>query len=143
MIIDFIIEQSFTISLVAACLYLWACGQNDEKFAIVFIATSYLMTKFSLFYFEQSTAIGIVWVIDIALLLSMFWIALKSDKYWPIWFCGFHLITVASHFSSLVAASETLTIVFNFSQFWSIPAIGAAVIGTYLDRSSHGHRELS
>ena len=81
-------------------------------------------------------AILLVKSVDISLFVAMLILALNSNKFWPLWFCGFHLLTVASHFSLEIGLPESIEFIFNFSQFWSIPAIGSAVLGTYLDRHS-------
>ena len=37
--------------------------------------------------------------VDLAALGVFVWIALKSDRYWPIFAAAFHLLTIATHFA--------------------------------------------
>jgi hypothetical protein len=136
LISNLIIAISFLVAISAAVLYLWLFGERDGKTAATLIFMAYLCTAACHYFLIFEKAVLYVKFIDLALFLTMVVLAMKSRKMWPLWFCGFHVLTLASHFSSYTGTSNTIEFIFNFSQFWSIPALGAAVVGIYLDRGN-------
>jgi hypothetical protein len=76
------------------------------------------------------------WVLatDFIVLAIVGRVAMISQAHWPIWFCGFHAISVATGFARFAMPSEAPTIYTNFAGFWAIPALVAAVAGVLLDR---------
>ena len=43
-----------------------------------------------------------VMIIDSALLAVLVFIALKSDRWWPMWACGFHAMSVVLHLTVII-----------------------------------------
>lgn len=72
--------------------------------------------------------------VDALLLVALLRVALASDRWFPIWFTGFHLVAVVSHLASYIAPGFLLEIYFLLQAFWSIPMLLALVIGVALDR---------
>jgi hypothetical protein len=75
-----------------------------------------------------------VMIIDIALLVGLYVLALRSNVYWPIWVAGFHLLAVAGHVASVIMPDFRLGIYWRFSGIWSVLGQMAMVIGISLDR---------
>jgi hypothetical protein len=76
-----------------------------------------------------------VMAIDILLLIGFYWLALKSDSYWPIWATGFHLLSVIGHIAMYFSESVREMLYFAFGAFWSLPVLLAMVIGIARDRA--------
>lgn len=76
-----------------------------------------------------------VMAIDLFLLVGFYWLAMRSENFWPIWATGFHLITVVSQFAMLFSDDVRQMLYYGFGAFWSLPVMLAMVIGTTLDRS--------
>lgn len=72
--------------------------------------------------------------IDGTLLAITFFYVFRLQRYWPIWFAGFHSIAVASQISRLAYSVSTPSIYVDLAGFWSIPAFLVLVIGVNLDR---------
>ena len=77
--------------------------------------------------------------IDLILLAGFYWLALKSDSYWPIWATGFHLLSVISHLAMFISDSVRQILYFSFGAFWSLPVLLAMVIGIARDRRIMAH----
>jgi hypothetical protein len=75
-----------------------------------------------------------VFVIDSILLIFSFWIALNSKYYWPIWFTGFHFITVSTYIARFLFPAEVPILYTNAAGFWALPALGSAAVGAIFDR---------
>lgn len=108
-------------------------GSDGRRFALIIVVAT--VTTFGL-----HSAIGLefaqpwVLVTDLIVLALIVHMAMTSDMHWPMWFCGFHAISVATGVARFSIPSEVPTIYTNFSGFWAIPALAAAVVGVLLDR---------
>lgn len=72
--------------------------------------------------------------VDAVLLVAFWWIALRSDRWFPTWITGFHLVTVLSHVASLVTPGYAFKLYFFLQGFWAVPMLIVLVIGVELDR---------
>lgn len=75
-----------------------------------------------------------VFMVDFLLMIALFWLALKSDAYWPIWAAGFHLITVLGHAATMIAPDFRWSLYYYFHGMWAIFVQMAMVWGIMLDR---------
>lgn len=80
-----------------------------------------------------------IWVllVDTVILAVGCWLVAKSHAHWPIWFVGFHLITVASYLAYLLFPTKVTGLYGNAAGFWALPALAAFVLGTLMDRRTH------
>ena len=76
-----------------------------------------------------------VMAIDLCLLLGFYWLALRSQSFWPIWATGFHLISVTSHLAIFFSDGVKQMLYYGFGAFWSLPVMLVMVLGVALDRS--------
>jgi hypothetical protein len=75
-----------------------------------------------------------VFMVDFVLLGALFWLALKSEAYWPIWAAGFHLITVMGHAATMISPDFRWSLYYYFHGMWAIFVQMAMVWGIMLDR---------
>jgi hypothetical protein len=74
-------------------------------------------------------------IIDLTLLAGFYWLALRSDSFWPIWATGFHLLSVIGHFAMYLSENVREMLYFAFGAVWSLPVLLAMVIGIHRDRT--------
>lgn len=74
--------------------------------------------------------------VDLTLLAGLLWVALRSDRWFPLWFTGFHLVAVASHLASILAPGFAPKLYFLLQSMWSVPMLLTLVIGITLDRQA-------
>ena len=72
--------------------------------------------------------------VDAALLAALIWTALRSDRWFPVWFAGFHLVAVISHVASILAPGYAAKVYFIFQSIWTVPMLMTLVIGVARDR---------
>lgn len=72
--------------------------------------------------------------VDLLLLGGLGWVTFRSDRWFPIWFTGFHLVAVTSHLASIVVPDFSPRIYFLVQAVWSIPMLLTLAIGVALDR---------
>lgn len=75
-----------------------------------------------------------VLLIDLLMMVALFWLAMKSRVFWPIWAAGFHLITVLGHAATLIAPGFSSTLYYFFHGMWAVFVQLAMVWGVTLDR---------
>lgn len=75
--------------LITAGAAFWRGGWPERvaaaAMALAWFASAFLFT--SHFGFGPQTA---VFLVDVSLLLVLLAVALRSDRWWPMWACGFH-----------------------------------------------------
>ena len=84
---------SLVLLVLATGTALWR-GRWPERLAGAAMVLAWLATGVlydSLKSFGPQTA---VFVVDLALMFVLLFIALRSDRWWPLWACGFHGLTL-------------------------------------------------
>jgi len=109
-------------------------GGLDGRRASLAIIFAVLATFAANWAYGFNAARPAVLLVDIFLLATVTCIGICSKFYWPIWFCGFQAISVASGMAGLIFPTQLPLLYANFSGFWALPALGAAVVGILLDR---------
>ena len=129
-----IVAVGFWTFLVSATsiLAVFGCDQA-RKVAIACLTATFCTFGVNFILGFAGAQLAMV-MIDAVLLIYVLRTALTSHAHWPLWFCGFHLVTVASEIAKITIPAETPLIYTNFAGFWALPALGAAAIGVILDR---------
>lgn len=117
--------------LLGACGYAWLRGRRDERVAaVVCVAASFasllLVTRLRFSEIEY----GIL-AVDLAVLASFVAVALRSERFWPLWVSGLQMTSTVPHVLKLIdpglmpfayAAAETI---------WSYPILIIIAVGTW------------
>lgn len=125
------------VSLVLSIGYGWLAGDRVDRQAVAWIAAALLATLAISILVSQEWAGAATLVVDMVLLAAIVEIALRSQRYWPTWFAGFHLAAVCCGVAALLAPVGYDVILRIFAGFWGIPALLAMVLGIFLDRRAH------
>lgn len=89
----------FNLLLLAVCGYaLWAGGAPERWTAVLFVAGVVLTT---LIPFQQRHSFhAVFWpllAVDVLVLAGLVGIALRADRYWPLYVSALHGLTIAIH----------------------------------------------
>jgi hypothetical protein len=127
----------FRILLALVALYALLRGKRDERTVSIILVVGVVATHFAWAPVPERFA-GLethVMAIDIAVFAGFLWVALRSDRFWPMWIAGLQLTAIMGHL--LKAADSGL-----FSRaygaalmFWVYPIVLILAIGTW-----RGHR---
>ena len=90
-------------ALVAVCGYALIFGGTIERIGAVLMIAALALTSLALYLFGtfyQNADIAII-LIDAVLLVGLVALALFSDRSWPLWASGFHLVGTVTHMAIL------------------------------------------
>jgi hypothetical protein len=79
--------------------------------------------------------------IDGVVLAAGLLLALRTDRYWPLWFSGFQMLTVLTGIAHLVSPDHVPALFLNLSALWFYPALWCSTAGVVFD--SRARRRLS
>jgi hypothetical protein len=88
-------------TLVAVVVLAFTRGGRSERWAASALFAGWLTTLLVYRYRTGGTEWGVLSV-DLALLLVLVWIALRSRRFWPMFAAGFHLLAVVTHVARTV-----------------------------------------
>lgn len=73
------------------------------------------------------TALGIL-AVDAVVLVAFLYLVLKTDRFWPLWACGFHLVGVATHLATL-SHPDIVPLAYKLVRgAWAYPMLAAIVL---------------
>ncbi|EXS68460.1 hypothetical protein BF95_12370 [Sphingobium sp. Ant17] len=71
--------------------------------------------------------------LDVACLIALLWLSLRSDHHWPLWSTACQFLAVAIHVTTLVQPELTPKVYQGLHNLWSIPMQLFMVRGIVLD----------
>lgn len=111
-------------------------GRDGRRISALYLANVILTIPATLIRNDWSTPQTAVFLVDLALLLALFWVVAGTRRWFPIWFTGFHLVGVTSHLGSMLAPGFAPKVYFLLQSLWSLPMLLSLVIGVALDRQA-------
>lgn len=125
----------FWMLTLVGCGYAAALGGSSGRWAAFLILAASLLTI-------PAGRLGSGWreteqlilLVDLALLTGLCVLSLKSDRFFPLWMTGFHLIAVLTHLSTLIVGDYTPKIYRAVESLWAVPMTLAMMWGIRLDR---------
>lgn len=122
----------FLSLLLGSCGYAFWLGRDNERLTAIALLSSavasvYLQT--SKFFQPES---GIL-IVDLLLLAYLIWLAMRSDRFWPLYAAGFQVVGTTIHLARF-ADSNVLHSAYAAAQiFWAYPVLLALAAGTWLE----------
>jgi hypothetical protein len=128
-----VFQVAFLISLLACCGYAFWFGGRAERLGVAIMLVASLASI-------PAMQVGDVpgWsafkpglaAVDVAVLAGFLIIALRSDRFWPLWVTSFQLIAVATHVAVLANPAVAGWVYSLAEPFWAYPTLIAATLGT-------------
>ncbi|WP_416908728.1 MAG: hypothetical protein ACMVO5_03705 [Polymorphobacter sp.] len=126
------LQTAFLILLIGTCLFAFLRGRTDERLAAGGMMLAALITPLAVSSGFASPETGVLGI-DVALLTFLFIIALKSDRFWPLWAAGFHVVGTTIHLATFVEVDIWPPAYANAQGFWAWPVLAALFVGTLLE----------
>lgn len=118
------------LSILLVCGYALIRGGPDERLTGAVLLVAYLAAPFLQNRVDwQAPQYGLM-VSDVLLAGYFVWLALRSDRYWPIWAAGFQLLTLFAWLAFVFEPGvRALMIVFNLIGYLILGALLVGVNG--------------
>ncbi len=130
-----------TLLLATFAFAMWR-GRSDEKLAAIACVLAIVATRAAISPLaERYTGVetGLL-TVDLALLAAFVAIALRSERFWPLWIAGLQLTNSMAHLMK-VAESDLMPRAYAAAAiFWSYPILLIIIVGTW--RSHRRSRRL-
>jgi hypothetical protein len=125
--------QAYFVVLFVVCAYAFVRGRTDERaVAATCLAASIASV---LVASAKSSAyshleLGIL-LVDVSAFVAFTMVALKSERFWPLWVAGLQLTTLMSHLFKVGRLDLMPQAYAAAARFWVYPIFLIIVIGTW------------
>ena len=121
----------YTILFLVCAFAFWR-GRSDERIAAATCIAATFATN--LVYSPRGSFSGVevgVFVVDAATFAAFTFLALRSERFWPLWLAGLQLTTVFSHMLKAVQLDLMPQAYAAAARFWVYPIFLIIVVGTW------------
>jgi hypothetical protein len=121
----------FLLLLVAA--YAFVRGSRDERLVGIVLVVGVIATTLGLSpVANRFSGLEVpVMLVDIAVFAGFLWVALRSDRFWPLWIAGLQLTTIIGHLLKSVDPQLFARAYGAALSFWGYPILLILAIGTW------------
>lgn len=128
----------FWLLALLSCGFVWLLGEADGRRAVaLFLAATLATWAAQTLDTEWRQTHWPLMAVDTAYLVATYVFALRSNRYWPLWIAAFQLLTVATHFATIIAPDYVPKIYSAIATFWVVPLLLSMVAGVYLDHRAY------
>ena len=127
----------FFCLLFGACGYAWLRGKDDERL----VAAACVVASFASFGLRSQytdVEVGLL-VVDLLTFVVFTYVALRSERFWPLWISGLQLTTGIGHVLKAMEPGLVPIAYATALRFWSYPILMILAIATW---RAH-HRSLA
>lgn len=140
-----IMALAFDATLLTVCAYAALRGKGPERVGAAVNLCAVLATNVA-----RLTGLAtwlptdaLLWVIDLSVLASFFWLGIASTRFWPIWCFGFALADICLCVARMTMPDQRLFVYATGQGIWAYLALAALAVGSYRvsrDATSTGSR---
>jgi hypothetical protein len=124
--------QTYYAILFLVSAYAFLRGRSDERIAVATCILATFATNFV--YSPTGSYVGVergVLLVDLGALAAFTFLALRSDRFWPVWVAGLQLTTVIAHALKGVQLDLMPQAYAAAARFWVYPIFVIIVVGTF------------
>ncbi|MEO0032850.1 MAG: hypothetical protein RIS94_2608 [Pseudomonadota bacterium] len=111
-----------------------AFGRRAERaFALLLLGSSMISTLAQQLTGKVEMGTAAAFASDWAILAVVWVLALRSDRFWPVWFAGFQTLAIANQLLAMSEIGLRYRFLANMSALWALPAMVIMAWGTVLD----------
>jgi hypothetical protein len=133
----------YHLLLIAVAAYAFLRGRSDERMAaaiciIATIATRLVLSPVTSRY--SGIEFG-VFIVDLLTLAGFVAIALRTDRFWPLWVAGLQLTTLVAHMLKAIKIDLLPHAYAAAGRFWVYPIFLIIVVGTWRSHQRRLHEQ--
>jgi len=121
----------YTILALVSAFAFWRGRADERAAAAICILATFISNAV---YDPKGAYAGVeigVFLVDTATFAGFAFIALRSERFWPLWLAGFQLTTVFAHLLKAVELDLMPQAYAAAARFWVYPIFLIIVIGTW------------
>jgi hypothetical protein len=124
----------FHLLLFGSCGYALGKGTRDARI----VAATCLIATFASVPIAAYGAVELsVVFVDVLVLASFLYVALQSDRFWPLWIAGLHVTTMIGH-ALMLLSGDMVPIAYAVAlRFWAYPEL--IILGFAVWRHNQRH----
>lgn len=127
------VNHYFTVLLTASCLYAFWAGGAPERIGAAVYALSVVLTVL------VASAPAVRWhsvevgmfLVDLSVFLAFVVLALRANRYWPIWVSGLLGLGVLGHLARWAGPDVIPWAYAVILSIWSYPILAIMALGTF------------
>jgi hypothetical protein len=126
----------FHLVLAVTCGYALIRGHSDERWVAATCLLASLATRLAISPLHQrysGVELG-VFLVDLATFAVFTFVALRTQRFWPLWIAGLQLTTVMAHILKAIDTSLFPIAYAAAGRLWSYPILLILVVGTWRSR---------
>lgn len=132
-----IVPLAYWTMLLAAVVVAWRAGDRSDRWALGAIVVGNVLVAAVQSAFTLPMETIFIAILNVCLFLVLWHHAVRSQRFWPIWFASFLLAAVPLWIIANFLDPGTLRLsVSMVAAFWSIPALLILAAGSLLDQYS-------
>lgn len=123
----------FRILLVLVALYAFLRGKRDERHVGLILVIGVIATELVLPPVRERFA-GVetkLKLVDLAVFAGFLLVALRSDRFWPLWIAGLQLTAILGHLMKVADAQLFARAYGAALVFWAYPMLMILAVGTW------------
>ena len=123
----------FRILLALVAAYAFMRGSRDERSVGAILVLGVIATHLAWTPLDARFAnveFGVL-IVDIVVFAGFLWVALRSNRFWPLWIAGLQLTTLLGHMLKLVNVELFRHAYGAALMFWAYPIVIILAIGTW------------
>jgi nicotinamide riboside transporter PnuC len=122
---------TYYIILAMVCGYAFYRGQSESRLAASICVIASLASMIVVSPLGYARVESGIFIVDVAVLVGFTVIALRSDRFWPLWIAGLQLTTIIAHLFKVVDLDLLPKVYAAAARFWVYPIFLIIVIGTW------------
>lgn len=123
----------FNSLLLTVCAYAMWRGRSEERMvalACILATVATVVVKGPIQLSYSSVEIGVL-LVDLMALAMFTFVALKSDRFWPLWVSGLQLTTSIGHLLKAINPDLVPIAYAAAGRIWSYPILIILAVGTW------------
>ncbi len=111
----------FWLMTLSACSYAAILGGWEGKWttALILSATAGTFVSETVVRLAWHSTNSLVFLVDVALFVGMYLVAVKSRRWWPLWVAAFQLNSIAAHLATVLSPTFSAAVYNGFEGIWA------------------------
>ena len=127
--------------LAMSCFVALRWGGSDERMAAVGLIVAVIASNIVSGGSYGHTETGVL-IVDVTLFFGLLALALRSDRFWPMWAAAFQLVATMVHVGSMTETGDFAWAYYVALIFWTFPVFIALLAGTWFEGRNRREWEL-